>query len=63
MKHLKRLLAALGGLICTHDWIFVERVHEQNLRTGLDHWSDVHRCLRCDRYETRELPPANRPFD
>jgi hypothetical protein len=49
-----RLLEYLH-LRCRHEDVFIETIHEQSLRGGYAHWSNVFKCQKCGRFSTHEL--------
>lgn len=42
-------------LLCQHDWVLIDTVQEQNLRTGHVHWSNIYHCRICGKHETRDI--------
>ncbi len=54
---MRRVLSFLKKLfrVCDHDYMFMELIHESNIRTGHAHWSNVYSCKKCGKYQTVEL--------
>lgn len=44
----------VGSFKCEHEWLFMIRIREQNLRSGHRHYSNVYRCERCFKTKTVE---------
>ena len=40
---------------CDHQWRYLDRVEDQDIRSGFKFWSERWICRKCNKIETREL--------
>lgn len=45
----------LSWFWCNHQWRYLDKVHDQDLRSGVKFWSERHICRRCHKIQTTEL--------
>lgn len=51
-----RFLRWLFSLVsCDHQWRYLDKVHDQDLRSGIKFWSERHICRKCHKIQTIEL--------